>query len=152
MSLTSYRAAPPRGNPLCQRLRRRFGELIRAEGKKIAGSLPARRLCSNGATAWEGLACLPSRARIARLVRAWVGSIFTRKAGVRPDLPVGEGLAGAARDIPHEARGGLEDRAPPDASAVHEYRKDIRKSVISGKQKSRNHGFRLRCSDRHPGS
>ena len=113
---------------------------------------PERRLCSNGATAWEGLGCLPSRARIARLTGTGGGSIFMRKVGVRPDLPVGEGLAGAARDILHEARDALEDRARPQAAAVHEYRKDIRKSVISGKQKSRNHGFRLRCSDRHPGS
>jgi len=49
------------------------------------------------------------------------------KAGVRPDLTVGGGLAGAARDILHEARGALEDRARPDAAAVHEYRKDMKR-------------------------
>src|SRR5262249_16193629 len=108
MSLTSYRAAPPRV-------------------KNVAGKRPARRLCSNGATAWEGLACLPSRARIARLPGAGDGSIFMRKAGVRADLPVGEGLAGAARGILHEARDALEDRARPQAAAVHEYRKDMKR-------------------------
>jgi hypothetical protein len=55
------------------------------------------------------------------------GSIFMRKAGVRPDLSVGEGLAGAARGILHEARDALEDRARPEAAAVHEYRKDMKR-------------------------
>src|SRR5262249_60716350 len=98
MSLTSYRAAPPRV-------------------KNVAGKRPARRLCSNGATAWEGLACLPSRARIARLPGAGDGSIFMRKAGVRADLPVGEGLAGAAPGILHQARDAPQDRAPAPAGA-----------------------------------
>src|SRR6266498_2218312 len=49
------------------------------------------------------------------------------KAGVRPDVRVGEALAGAARDILHEARDALDDRARPDAAAVHQYRKDMKR-------------------------
>ena len=49
------------------------------------------------------------------------------KAGIRPDLGIGEALGGAARDILHEARDALDDRARPDAAAVHEYRKDMKR-------------------------
>ncbi len=49
------------------------------------------------------------------------------KAGVRPDVRVGEALAGAARDILREARDALDDRARPDAAAVHQYRKDMKR-------------------------
>ena len=49
------------------------------------------------------------------------------KAGVRPDVRVGQALAGAARDILHEARDALDDRARPDAAAVHQYRKDMKR-------------------------
>jgi hypothetical protein len=55
------------------------------------------------------------------------GRSMRGKAGVRPDLGVGEALAGAARDILHQAGAVLDDRTRPQASAVHEYRKDMKR-------------------------
>src|SRR5438552_1977775 len=41
------------------------------------------------------------------------------KAGIRPDLGVGEALGGAARGILQEARDALDDRAGPELAAEH---------------------------------
>ena len=60
-----------------------------------------------------------------------------RKAGVRPDLPVGEGLAGTARDILHEALDALVDLGKGDAGLPAGMTIGSRWSVISRKQKSR---------------
>jgi CHAD domain-containing protein len=49
------------------------------------------------------------------------------KPGIGPELGVGEALAGAARGILHEARDALDDQARPQAAAVHEYRKDMKR-------------------------
>src|SRR6202162_502720 len=97
MSLTSYRAAPPRG------------------------------LCSNQGMAWEGLACQAVLELLDCRQQRRIDLPMRGKAGVRPDLGVGEALAGAARDILHEARDALDHRARPDAAAGHEYRKDMKR-------------------------
>jgi CHAD domain-containing protein len=46
---------------------------------------------------------------------------------VRPDIAIGEALRAVARDILAEARAALEDRTKPDAVAVHDYRKAMKR-------------------------
>jgi CHAD domain-containing protein len=49
------------------------------------------------------------------------------KPAVRPDVAVGEALRAVARDILQEARAALDDAAKPDATAVHDYRKAMKR-------------------------
>jgi CHAD domain-containing protein len=77
--------------------------------------------------AWEGLACQAVLELLDCRQQRRIDFPMRGKAGVRPDLGVGEALAGAAHDILHEARDALDDRARPDAAAVHEYRKDMKR-------------------------
>src|SRR5438552_2333849 len=49
------------------------------------------------------------------------------KPALRPDVAVGEALKAVARDTLSEARRALEDRQKPDASAVHDYRKAMKR-------------------------
>src|SRR5713226_3903933 len=116
MSLTSYRAAPPRVNPF-----------IWAPAGVYPGLDPGRGLCSNHGMAWEGLACQAAPELLDCRQERRIDLPMRGKAGIRPDLGVGEALGGAARDILHEARDALDDRARPDAAAVHEYRKDMKR-------------------------
>ena len=49
------------------------------------------------------------------------------RPAVRPDVAVGEALKAIARDTLSEARRALEDRQKPDAVAVHDYRKALKR-------------------------
>lgn len=49
------------------------------------------------------------------------------KPAVRPDVAVGEALRAIARDILSEARAVLDDQGKPDATAVHDYRKAMKR-------------------------
>jgi CHAD domain-containing protein len=49
------------------------------------------------------------------------------KPAVRPDVAVGEALRAIARDVVSEARAVLEDQGKPDATAVHDYRKAMKR-------------------------
>ena len=49
------------------------------------------------------------------------------RPAVRPDVAVGEALKAIARDTLSEARRALEDRQKPDALAVHDYRKAMKR-------------------------
>jgi CHAD domain-containing protein len=49
------------------------------------------------------------------------------KPAVRPDVAVGEALRAIARDILSEARAVLNDQGTPDATAVHDYRKAMKR-------------------------
>src|SRR5260370_30781538 len=77
--------------------------------------------------AWEGLACQAGRELLDYRQQRRIDFPMRGKARIRPDLGVGEALGGAARDILHEARDALDDRARPDAPAVHEYRNDMKR-------------------------
>jgi CHAD domain-containing protein len=50
-----------------------------------------------------------------------------KKPAVRQDITVGEALRAVARDIIAEARAALENRSEPDAVAVHDYRKAMKR-------------------------
>src|SRR5690349_11790185 len=52
---------------------------------------------------------------------------MAEKPAVRPDAAVGEALKGVARDILSEARAVLDDRERPDAVAVHDLRKAMKR-------------------------
>jgi CHAD domain-containing protein len=52
---------------------------------------------------------------------------MSHKPALRPDLAIGEALRAVARDILAAARAAIEDRAKPDGSAVHEYRKEMKR-------------------------
>jgi CHAD domain-containing protein len=52
---------------------------------------------------------------------------MAEKPAVRPDVAVGEALRAIARDVLAEARAALEDQAKPDAVAVHDYRKAMKR-------------------------
>ncbi|MGH6771032.1 MAG: CHAD domain-containing protein [Xanthobacteraceae bacterium] len=52
---------------------------------------------------------------------------MSHKPALRPDLAVGEALRAVARDILATARAAIEDPARPDATAVHEYRKEMKR-------------------------
>jgi len=49
------------------------------------------------------------------------------KPAVRPDVAVGEALRAVARDILAEARAVLNDQTKPDATAVHDFRKAMKR-------------------------
>ncbi len=52
---------------------------------------------------------------------------MAEKPAVRPDVAVGEALRAVARDILGEARAVLNDQAKPDATAVHDFRKAMKR-------------------------
>jgi CHAD domain-containing protein len=52
---------------------------------------------------------------------------MSEKPSLRPDLAVGEALRGIARDILATARAAFEDPAKPDAEAVHDFRKEMKR-------------------------
>ena len=52
---------------------------------------------------------------------------MAEKPAVRPDVAVGEALRAVARDILAEARAVLNDQTKPDATAVHEFRKAMKR-------------------------
>ena len=52
---------------------------------------------------------------------------MAEKPAVRPDVAVGEALGAIARDILSEARAVLDDTTKPDAVAVHDYRKAMKR-------------------------
>ena len=52
---------------------------------------------------------------------------MAEKPAVRPDVAVGEALRAVARDILSEARAVLDDREKPDAIAVHDLRKAMKR-------------------------
>src|SRR4051794_30411168 len=52
---------------------------------------------------------------------------MAEKPAVRPDAAVGEALRAVARDILSEARAVLDDRKKPDAVAVHDLRKAMKR-------------------------
>src|ERR1043165_7394566 len=52
---------------------------------------------------------------------------MAEKPAVRPDVAVGEALRAVARDILGEARGVLNDQTRPDATAVHDFRKAMKR-------------------------
>src|ERR1700738_3740336 len=113
MSLTSYRAAPPRVKTLRERLSRArlMEQSWHCLGRACFLAKPALN-CSTGAEERRG----DWHARRGRHTSRSRG----RGGGRRP-------LAGAARGILHEARDALDDQARPQAAAVHEYRKDMKR-------------------------
>jgi CHAD domain-containing protein len=52
---------------------------------------------------------------------------MAEKPALRPDIAVGEALRAVARDILAEARAVLDDQAKPDATAVHDFRKAMKR-------------------------
>src|SRR6185369_13607059 len=52
---------------------------------------------------------------------------MVEKPAVRPDLAVGEALGAVARDILSEARAVLDDTEKPDATAVHDLRRTLKR-------------------------
>ena len=52
---------------------------------------------------------------------------MAEKPAVRPDVAVGEALRAVARDILAEARAVLNDQTRPDATAVHDFRKAMKR-------------------------
>jgi CHAD domain-containing protein len=52
---------------------------------------------------------------------------MAEKPAVRPDVAVGEALRAVARDILAEARAVLNDQPKPDATAVHDFRKAMKR-------------------------
>src|SRR5215212_10301214 len=52
---------------------------------------------------------------------------MAEKPAVRPDMAVGEALGAIARDILLEARTALDSQQNPDALAVHDYRKAMKR-------------------------
>jgi CHAD domain-containing protein len=52
---------------------------------------------------------------------------MAERPAVRPDVAVGDALGAVARDILSEARAVLDDTAKPDAIAVHDYRKAMKR-------------------------
>jgi CHAD domain-containing protein len=53
--------------------------------------------------------------------------MVAEKPAVRPDVAVGEALRAVARDILAEARTTLDDQSRPDATAVHDFRKSMKR-------------------------
>src|SRR3989442_7302295 len=107
MSLTSYRAAPPRDN-------------LWKEGR---WAKPAFRGLSNKPLReWKGAS--------GRLFRETVTehrhrTVMGEKPALRPREPVGSALIAIAHDILAEARAALDD--PAEAVAVHGYRKAMKR-------------------------
>ena len=52
---------------------------------------------------------------------------MAEKPAVHPDMAVGEALRAIARDVMSEARGALDNQDKPNAAAVHEYRKAMKR-------------------------
>src|SRR3954447_16461592 len=52
---------------------------------------------------------------------------MAQKPALRPDVAVGEALGGVARDTLSEARAALDDKERPDAVAVHDLRKALKR-------------------------
>jgi CHAD domain-containing protein len=52
---------------------------------------------------------------------------MAEKPAVHPDMAVGEALRAIARDVLSEARGALDNRDKPNAVAVHDYRKAMKR-------------------------
>jgi CHAD domain-containing protein len=52
---------------------------------------------------------------------------MTQKPALRPDIAVGEALGAVARDTLSEARAALDDKERPDAVAVHDLRKALKR-------------------------
>src|ERR1700754_3460085 len=52
---------------------------------------------------------------------------MAEKPAVRPDVAVGEALGAVARDIMSEARAVLDDTETPNAAAVHDLRKVMKR-------------------------
>jgi CHAD domain-containing protein len=52
---------------------------------------------------------------------------MAEKPALRPDIAVGEALRAVARDVLAEARAVLDDQAKPDAVAVHDFRKAMKR-------------------------
>src|SRR3979490_2675499 len=103
MSLTSYRAAPPRGN--WSRFGRVGGYLAIAgrNGKPAGGA--------NSSYYWLCHAVMALERRMNRTPLR------------KPDSGAGEGLRTASGEVLDEARRQIDDRDVPDAMAVHESRK-----------------------------
>src|SRR6266446_5807660 len=115
MSLTSYRAAPPR---------------VKTIRKREARDHPAAGYVA--IAVW-----LEKPARIAfsphELTMSPSGTIMSyispmqEKPALRPSVAVGEALRGVARDILAEARAAIEDPAKSDAEAVHDFRRTMKR-------------------------
>ena len=52
---------------------------------------------------------------------------MAEKPAVHPDMAVGEALRAIARDVLSEARGALDNQDKPNAVAVHDYRKAMKR-------------------------
>src|SRR6476620_8722637 len=52
---------------------------------------------------------------------------MAEKPALRPDVAVGDALRAIARDVLAEARAALDDGDKPDAIAVHDYRKAMKR-------------------------
>src|SRR5215471_8315492 len=172
MSLTSYRAAPPRDNisfwapafagasfGLSSRCARRasrrllhpaiiptipapeaapdrdpepapFGAKTPREGKAQDRSR-ARPLCSKPPLPWEarrrGLFRPAKIATLGLVFQAEQTSRMSDKPAIRPDAAVGAALKAVARDILAEALAALDDPEKSDATAVHDYRKAMKR-------------------------
>src|SRR5262249_37829858 len=115
MSLTSYRAAPPR---------------VKTIGKRKARDHPAAAYVAI-VTGLEK----PARMRFLPHAPAMSpsGTIMSyifpmqEKPALRPSVAVGEALRGVARDILTEARAAIEDPAKSDADAVHDFRRAMKR-------------------------
>jgi CHAD domain-containing protein len=107
MSLTSYRAAPPRDN------------LWKSRGRPRPAFL---RLSIKPGRDWKGL-----RARFfAETVSGKPSqTIMGDKPALRPRAPVGAALIAVAQDILAEARAALDN--PAETDAVHDYRKAMKR-------------------------
>src|SRR3977135_1699500 len=107
MSLTSYRAAPPRGN--WSRFGRVGGYLAIAgrNGKPAGGA--------NSSYYWLCHAVMALERRMNRTPLR------------KPDSGAGEGLRTASGEVLDEARRQIDDRDVPDAMAVHEFRKGMKR-------------------------
>ena len=106
MSLTSYRAAPPRVK------------------MRSAGHGPrVRGLCSNGGWQWEGRKSVAFHEPVTKPRQK---ATMMGAAGGADDS-FGDGLAAAARSIIADARRALTDPELTDAEAVHEVRKALKR-------------------------
>src|SRR6516225_2910051 len=115
MSLTSYRAAPPRVKTI-------------ENGKR---GITPRRLYVAIVTGLEKparTAFVPPEGTMSPS-----GTIMSyifpmqEKPALRPSVAVGEALRGVARDILAEARAAIEDPAKSDADAVHDFRRAMKR-------------------------
>src|ERR1700760_1970673 len=98
MSLTSYRAAPPRAN----------------SGRRCFSK--RRGLCNKRPPEWKGRISQDCRKRPSYNCR------MVDKPGLRPQTAVGNALRDVARHILAEGRSAVEDRQRIEAVAVHDFR------------------------------